>query len=151
VKRELKDGYAIRYATVEDAVLLARLATDGGDPIAADMIAALAADRRVFMAEEEGGGEAVGIAATGEIGGAMAVEALAVLPAARGHGVGSALLTTVEEFGRWAFFPSVIAVARTPASGEFLFRRGYLSADPERLPPDLVRLGHGMPVLVKRL
>jgi GNAT superfamily N-acetyltransferase len=150
VKRELEDGYAIRYAAVEDAVLLSRLATEGGDPVAADVIAALAADRRVFMAEDVAG-QAVGLAATGQVAGALALEALAVLPIARQCGIGSALLTTVEEFARWAFFPSIVAVSRNPAGGQFLFRRGYLCADADRMPPDFVQLGHGSPVLVKRL
>jgi N-acetylglutamate synthase-like GNAT family acetyltransferase len=151
VKRDLRDGYAIRYAAVDDAVLLAQLARAGGSPYAAGLIAALAADRRVFMAEDEGSGHAVGLAAIGEIGGSLVVEALAVLPVARQRGIGSALLASVEELGRWALHPMVIAVARNARAGAFLAHRGYIAADPDRMPADLDRIGDGMPVLVKRL
>jgi GNAT superfamily N-acetyltransferase len=76
---------------------------------------------------------------------------LCVLPEWRGRGIGSALVTSVEEFGRWAFFGQALAVPRDAAAEAFMFRRGWLAVDPARMPADVARLGDGCPVLTRRL
>ena len=151
MKRELADGITIRFGVVDEAPQLAILAREAGDPIQADIIDAFAAAGRVFVAQDIDSGRPVGLAAVGELDGLLAVESLCVLPDWRGRGIGSALVTSVEEYGRWAFFSQALAVPREAAAETFLFRRGWLAIDPARMPKDVARLGGGRPVLARRL
>jgi N-acetylglutamate synthase-like GNAT family acetyltransferase len=150
VKRELADGIAIRYAEEGEADALFGLAAAAGHPADLVLVEALAIAGRVFVAVRHDG-ERVGVAAVGDLDGMMTVETLAVLPAARRQGVGSALVTTVEEYARWAYYASVLAVPQDADASNFLFRRGYLALDAGRLPEAVTRLGHGKAVVVKKL
>jgi ribosomal protein S18 acetylase RimI-like enzyme len=151
VKRELADGLSIRRGEVDEAVALARLASEVDDPSSAAALDLLAAAGRVFVAVSDDPAELLGLAAAGEFDGALAVESLGVLTSQRGRGIGSALVTTIEEYGRWAYFGIVLIVARDGEATEFLFRRGYLALDAARLPPALAQRAAGRTVLSKRL
>ena len=151
MKRELADGITLRFGAVDEAVRLAALSGAAGDPVEAGIIDAFAAAGRVFVAQDVAGDQAVGLAAVGEVDGVLAVESLCVLPAWRGRGIGSALVTSVEEYGRWAFFAQALMVPRTQAAEAFLFRRGWLAVDRARMPDTVARLGAGRPVLARRL
>jgi ribosomal protein S18 acetylase RimI-like enzyme len=151
VKRELADGLSIRRGEVDEAVALARLASEVDDPSSAAALDLLAAAGRVFVAVSDDPAELLGLAAAGEFDGALAVEGLGVLTSQRGRGIGSALVTTIEEYGRWAYFGIVLIVARDGEATEFLFRRGYLALDKARLPPALAQRAAGRTVLSKRL
>ncbi|MCZ8100964.1 MAG: GNAT family N-acetyltransferase [Alsobacter sp.] len=151
MKRELADGITIRFGAVDEAPRLALIARRAGDPIEAEIIDAFAAAGRVFVAQDLLGDVPIGLAAVGELDGILAVESLCVLPDWRGRGIGSALLTSVEEYGRWAFFGQALIVPRTAPAAEFLFRRGWLTIDSGGMPPDVARLGNGNAVLTRRL
>ncbi|MHB2166587.1 GNAT family N-acetyltransferase [Alsobacter sp. R-9] len=150
MKRKLADGLSIRFAAVGEAPVLADLARRAGDPVEADLIDAYAAAGRVFVGQDVATDEAVAVAVVGELDGVLAVESLCVLEDWRGRGVGTALLTAVEEFARWAFFGQGLITARSRAAVDFLFRRGWLAVDAARMPEDVRRLGAGRPVLTKR-
>jgi ribosomal protein S18 acetylase RimI-like enzyme len=151
VKRELADGLSIRYAEGSESDALFALAARSGHPVDLPMLEALSIAGRGFVAVRDDTGEFVGVAAVGDIDGMMTVETLAVAPDARRQGVGSALVTTVEEYGRWAYYASVLAVPQDAEAAEFMFRRGYLALDEARTPDAVARLGHGRPVVTKRL
>lgn len=151
MKRELADGISIRFGAVDEAPQLAILARAAGDPVDAEIIDAFAAAGRVFVAQDVESERPVGLAVVGELDGVLAVESLCVLPDWRGRGIGSALVTSVEEYGRWAFFAQALVVPREAAAEAFLFRRGWLAVDPARMPEDVARLGAGRPVLTRRL
>lgn len=151
MKRELSDGITIRFGAVDEAPELALLSRQAGDPVSADVIDAFAAAGRVFVAQDAETERPVGLAAVGELDGILAVESLCVLPTWRGRGIGSALVTSVEEYGRWAFFGQALIVPRSVEAAEFLFRRGWLAIDPDRMPAHVARLGRGSPVLTRRI
>ncbi|GGH08519.1 hypothetical protein GCM10007036_04040 [Alsobacter metallidurans] len=150
MKRELADGVAIRYAADGEADALFALAAEAGCPADLVLMEALGIAGRVFVAERANG-ERLGVAAVGDLDGMMTVETLAVLPPARRQGVGSALVTTVEEYARWAYYASVLAVPQDADATDFMFRRGYLALDAGRLPEAVTRLGHGKAVVAKKL
>lgn len=150
MRRELADGIAIRYAEDGEADALFGLAAEAGFPADLVLLEALAIAGRVFVAARDNG-ERLGVAAVGDLDGMMTVETLAVLPAARRQGVGSALVTTVEEYARWAYYASVLAVPQDADAADFMFRRGYLALDAGRLPDAVSRLGHGKAVVAKKL
>jgi len=151
MNRELADGITIRFGAVDEAPRLAVIARRAGDPIEAEIIDAFAAAGRVFVAQDLLGDVPIGLSAVGVLDVILAVESLCVLPDWRGRGIGSALLTSVEEYGRWAFFGQALIVPRTAPAAEFLFRRGWLTIDSGRMPPDVARLGNGNAVLTRRL
>ena len=153
MKRELADGLSIRRGEVDEAVALARLASEVDDPSSAAALDLLAAAGRVFVGVSDDPAELLGLAAAGEFDGALAVESLGVLTSQRGRGIGSALVTTIEEYGRWAYFRhrALIVAAATAKPQNSCSRRGYLALDAARLPPALAQRAAGRTVLNKRL
>jgi GNAT superfamily N-acetyltransferase len=150
VKRELADGYALRFARDGDGASLADIATRAGAPVDAAVLDVLAAANRVFVVDDVFGMPA-GLAAVGEAEGLCLVEALGVLPGHRRHGAGSALLTSVEEFARWAYYAAVVVPLVDAAATPFLFRRGYLAADAGRLTGGLADRSGPAGLVVRRL
>ena len=150
MKRELADGYALRFAHDGDGADLAGIAARAGSPADAAVLDVLAAANRVFVVDAADGAT-VGLAAVGETEGLCLVEALAVLPEHRRRGAGSALLTSVEEFARWAYYAAVVVPLVDAAAAPFLFRRGYLAADADRLTGALAERAGPAGLAVRRL
>jgi len=150
VKRALAGGYALRFAREGDGAGLAGVAGRAGCPVDAAVLDVLAAANRVFVVDDVSGTPA-GLAAVGEAEGLCVVEALGVLPEHRRRGAGSALLTSVEEFARWAYYAAVVVPLVDAAATPFLFRRGYLAADADRLTGTLAARAGPAGLVVRRL
>ena len=150
MKRELADGYALRFARDGAGACLADIARRAGSPVDAAVLDVRAAANRVFVVDDVTGTPA-GLAAVGEAEGLCLVEALGVLPEHRCRGAGSALLTSVEEFARWAYYAAVVIPLRDTDAVHFLFRRGYLAADADRLTGTLADRSGLAGLVVRRL
>ena len=150
MKRELADGYTLRFARDGDGADLAGVAARAGSPADAAVLDVLAAASRVFVVDAADG-TPVGLAAVGEAEGQCVVEALGIIAEHRRRGAGSALLTSVEEFARWAYYPAVVIPLRDTDAVHFLFRRGYLAADADRLTGALAERSGPAGLVVRRL
>lgn len=139
-------SWAIRTARAREIVALHDLwlsaadradwapATHDGSPLLAELDV-LVADRRVWAAFDDSGAP-IGFSAAGEIDSSLFLTVFGVADNARGSGIGHALLSPILEFGRSAFYPALIAVARRHGAGALFLRQcGFVDLAGSRLSP----------------
>ena len=145
-------GWRVAPAGPEDSAALMRLAAETGSRLQHAALDILLADGRVWAARSDGEKHRlIGLAAAGDLDGALTIEAMGVAPTWRGRGVGDALLAEVERFARWAYYPAMFAFPPTRPETRFYQAHGFILVEPERVSGPLKRRARGMPPVVKRL
>lgn len=152
VRADPAPGYAIRPARAADVPLLpaveasaARLLEGvetgftGRDATMPAEALDLLRDAGTLWVAVDRSDAPVGFCAAGDLDGFLHVHELSVAFAHQRYGLGTALMATAVDYGRWAFVPAVTLTTdrELPWNKPFYAKLGFVELRPDGLPPGL--------------